>query len=221
MRILAVDEPSNMWLRLLKGLRELGYGLDVDNAGRCLALLSSGVYAVLLLALLSPSAWDLLEALDDAPDRPSVLTFLDPGDPNAEARARALGAEEVIALPCSLTELVVSLPGPLWPQSGGRLRVGSLELDLARRRVWRQQHPIDLTRREFDLLTLLAGHAGQALSRTWLLEQLWGRGDVALNALDVHVYRLREKLDRPFADPLIETVRGVGYRLSPPTTGNT
>lgn len=220
MRILAVDEPSSVWRRLLKGLRELGYGLDVDQAGRCRSLLSGGVYAVLLLALLSPSAWDLLDDLDDGPERPSVLTFLDPGDSNAETRARALGAEDVIALPSSLTELVVSLPDPLWPRSDSRLQVGDLELDLPRRRVWRQQHAIDLTRREFDLLALLAGHAGQALSRTWLMEQLWGRGDVALNALDVHMYRLREKLDRPFGGRLIDTVRGVGYRLSPPTGGD-
>ncbi|MEJ2687519.1 MAG: winged helix-turn-helix domain-containing protein [Gammaproteobacteria bacterium] len=218
MRILAVDEPSGIWVRLLKGLRELGYRLDVEQAGRCLALLSGGAYAVLLLALLSPSAWDLLDTLDDAPDRPGVLTFLEADDANAQARAGALvGAAQVITLPCSLTELVVRLPEPAWPGNGGRLQVGELELDLAHRRAWRRQHPVDLTRREFDLLALLAGHRGRALSRTWLMEQLWGRGDVALNALDVHVYRLREKLDRPFADPLLETVRGVGYRLNVPT----
>ncbi|MGA7802814.1 MAG: winged helix-turn-helix domain-containing protein [Gammaproteobacteria bacterium] len=214
MRILATDNPLSAWARLLKGVTELGYALDVEQAGRCLTRLSAGVYAALLLALLSPASWDLLDSLNDMDGRPDVLAFRSEDDLQAEARARALGVDQVIALPCSLTHLMLCLPEPASAGMSTRVQVRDLELDLLHRRARRQGRPVDLTRREFDLLALLAAHSGRALSRTWLVEQLWGHREVALNSLDVHIYRLREKLDRPFPAKIIETVRGVGYRLT-------
>lgn len=214
MRVLAVDEPLKAWSRLLNAIRELGLALDVEKAERCLARLSSGTYAVLLLALLSPAAWGLLESVEDMQTRPSILAFRAEKDSQAESRARALGVDEVLTLPCTLTRLMLCLPEPIGARGAPPLRIAGLELDPYRRQVRRQGEFIELTRREFDLLVLLAGHAGKALSRTWLVEQLWGYGEVTINSLDVHIYRLREKLDRPFSAKLIRTVRGTGYRLA-------
>lgn len=94
-------------------------------------------------------------------------------------------------------------------------RIGDLTVDLLQRRVSRCGRELTLSQREFQLLVLLTQHAGRTLSRSDLIEQLWGQGSSADdNALDVHVSRLRRKLDGPFANKLICTVRGVGYRLS-------
>ena len=94
------------------------------------------------------------------------------------------------------------------------LRVADLEMDLLRREVRRNGEPIDLQPREFQLLEFLMRHAGQVVTRTMLLEGVWDyHFDPQTNVIDVHISRLRSKIDRGFDRPLLHTVRGVGYRL--------
>ena len=94
------------------------------------------------------------------------------------------------------------------------LRLADLELDLLARTVRRAGRPIELQPREFDLLVFLMRHAGQVVTRTMLLEGVWGyHFDPQTNVIDVHVSRLRQKIDRGFDPPLLHTVRGAGYCL--------
>src|SRR5690606_42150801 len=96
-----------------------------------------------------------------------------------------------------------------------RLSVADLEMDLLARRVTRSGKPIDLQPREFKLLEYLLLHTGQTVTRTMLLEGVWDyHFDPQTNVIDVHVSRLRQKIDREFEPPLIHTVRGIGYRLA-------
>ena len=97
------------------------------------------------------------------------------------------------------------------------LRYHDLSLDLLARRVMRGGRPIDLQPREFKLLEVLMRHAGQVMTRTMLLEKVWDyRFDPQTNVIDVHISRLRQKVDRGHAQPLIQTVRGAGYSLRAP-----
>lgn len=95
-----------------------------------------------------------------------------------------------------------------------QLRVGDLEMDLIARRVHRAGREIDLQPREFQLLEFLMRHAGQAVTRTMLLEKVWEyHFDPQTNVIDVHISRLRSKIDKGFERAMLETIRGAGYRL--------
>ena len=96
------------------------------------------------------------------------------------------------------------------------LKVGALEMDLISRTVRREGREIDLQPREFQLLEFLMRHAGQSVTRTMLLEKVWEyHFDPQTNVIDVHISRLRGKIDKGFAHPMLQTVRGAGYRLEP------
>lgn len=144
------------------------------------------------------------------------------GEFSVEERIRALdmGADEFLRRESS-SALVLSRALALLRLRSERFQpsyqIADLTVDLLHRRVSRCGRELALSQREFQLLVLLAQHAGRTLSRSDLIEHLWGQALSAEdNALDVHVSRLRRKLDGPFAQKLIRTVRGVGYRLSAP-----
>ena len=132
-------------------------------------------------------------------------------------RGLDLGADDYLVKPFAFSELLARIRsllrrGPV--RELEVLRIADLELDLLRRRATRAGARLDLTPKEFSLLSLLARHAGEALSRTVIAEQVWDMNfDSDSNVVDVHVRRLRAKIDEPFATPLLHTVRGVGYVL--------
>lgn len=106
------------------------------------------------------------------------------------------------------------------PPSGTQLRLGALEIDLIEREAWREGRTLGLLQREFELLHLLARRSGRPQSRETLLREIWRLGfDPGTNVVEVHVSRLRAKLDRGFDWPMLQTVRGAGYRLVPGTAG--
>ena len=142
---------------------------------------------------------------------------------NIEASQKAVvglkaGADDYLVKPYAFAELIARVEALSRRRETGsvltQLRVGDLEMDLIARRVHRAGQEIDLQPREFQLLEFLMRHAGQAVTRTMLLEKVWEyHFDPQTNVIDVHISRLRSKIDKGFEHPMLETIRGAGYRL--------
>ena len=129
-----------------------------------------------------------------------------------------VGADDYLVKPYAFAELIARVEALSRRRETGsvltQLRVGDLEMDLIARRVHRAGQEIDLQPREFQLLEFLMRHAGQAVTRTMLLEKVWEyHFDPQTNVIDVHISRLRSKIDKGFEHPMLETIRGAGYRL--------
>jgi two-component system OmpR family response regulator len=135
-------------------------------------------------------------------------------------RGLNLGADDYLAKPFAFAELVARIRAVVRRASAeseqGRIELGDVVLDLARHRVLRGGREIDLTPKEFQIFEFLVRNAGQVVSRTMILERVWGYGfDPYSNLIDVHMNRLRRKIDRDFPTRLIHTLKGVGYVLDP------
>jgi two-component system OmpR family response regulator len=145
------------------------------------------------------------------------LTAVDGVDDRVEGLEA--GADDYLVKPFAFSELVARLNAigrrPRNAVSGTKLQIGDLELDSAKRTASRAGQRIDLQPQEFKLLEYLMRHAGEVVTRTMLLEHVWSfHFDPQTNIIESHISRLRAKIDRSFATPLIETVRGAGYRLN-------
>ena len=146
------------------------------------------------------------------------------GDVDERVKGLRSGGDDYLAKPYAFSELLARLESLVRRSSTGTavapetvLHYQDLSLDLLARRVVRAGRPIDLQPREFKLLEVLMRHAGQVMTRTMLLEKVWDyRFDPQTNVIDVHISRLRQKIDRGHAQALIQTVRGAGYSLRAP-----
>ena len=219
MRLLVVEDEPRLAAYLHKGLSENGHIVDVAHDGidgRHLAL--EGDYDLLVLDVMLPGVdgFGILDAVRKAKDTPVLmLTARD----KVEDRVRGLqsGADDYLIKPFAFSELlarVQALGRRGRAQEATTLQLGDLELDLVRRRAQRAAQRLDLTAKEFALLTLLLQRQGQVLSRTVLAEQVWDMNfDSDTNVVEVAVRRLRGKLDDPFDAKLLHTVRGMGYVL--------
>jgi two-component system copper resistance phosphate regulon response regulator CusR len=224
MRILVVEDEKKLAEYLRKGLAENGYVVDVANDGidgRHLAV--EGEYDVLVLDVMLPGVdgFGVLKAMRERRDTPVLmLTARD----KIEDRVRGLqdGADDYLVKPFSFSELLARLQA-LTRRGGAKsgsvhptttLKVGTLELDLTRRKASREGHSIELTALEFTLLALLMRRQGEVLSRTVIAEQVWDMNfDSDTNVVDVAIRRLRAKIDDPFEAKMLRTVRGMGYAL--------
>lgn len=223
MRILVVEDEFKLAQYLKKALTEDGHVVDVAHDGiDGLHLAREGRYDLVLLDVMLPGidGFDVLSDLRRTKDVPVLmLTARD----RVEDRVRGLrdGADDYLAKPFALSELLARVDAVLrrGPAKGNvdhqtSLALGDLELDLVRRKATRSGKRLDLTPKEFALLTLLLRRKGEVLSRTALAEQVWDMNfDSNTNVVEVAVRRLRAKLDDPFGNKLLHTVRGVGYVL--------
>jgi two-component system, OmpR family, copper resistance phosphate regulon response regulator CusR len=224
MRILVVEDEGKLADYLQKGLSENGYVVDVARNGidgRFLA--TEGEYAVVLLDIMLPGVdgFGVLKAIRSKGNTPVLmLTARD----KVEDRVRGLqeGADDYLVKPFAFSELLARISALLrrgaaqgaTSASGTHLRLADLEVDLVSRKAHRGEQRLDLTAKEFALLTLLLRRRGQILSRTTLAEQVWDMNfDSDTNVVEVAVRRLRAKLDDPFENKLLHTVRGMGYVL--------
>jgi two-component system, OmpR family, response regulator len=206
MKILLIEDDEESAAYLTKGLREEGHSLDhANNGSDGLALAGGGHYDVMIIDRLLPGRDGLaLVALLRAAGNNTPVLFLS-----------ALGS---VTKPFAFAELVARLDvlarrGTHNP-SQTRLKVADLDLDLLSRTVSRGGKIIELLPREFKLLEYLMRHAGSIVTRTMLLEQVWDyHFDPQTNVIDVHMARLRQKIDRDFSPALLHTVRGAGYCL--------
>jgi heavy metal response regulator len=221
MRVLVVEDEPGIALFVRQGLSEAGYAVDVAGDGEeGLDYALAAEYDAIVLDILLPQmdGLDLLRELRDRGLMTPVLLLT--ARDTVEDRVQGLdaGADDYLVKPFAFSELLARIRAllrrpPL--QAEAVLRVGDLEMDIARHEVRRAQRVIELSPREFALLEYLMRHPTQVLSRTQIIEHVWNFDfSYDSNVVDVYVGYLRHKLNRGSDTPLIHTVRGVGYRLS-------
>lgn len=219
MKLLLIEDnqKASAWVR--KGLEEAGYIVDHAADGRDgLHLALAHPYSLIILDIMLPGmdGWQVLKTLRTASSTPVIcLTARDSVDDRV--KGLELGANDYLVKPFSFAELLARVKNQLrqhQPHST-TLRVADLVMDSARFQVTRDGIPVTLTRKEFMLLWLLASRHGEILPRTLLASEIWGVNfDSETNIVDVAIRRLRRKVDDPFPQKLITTVRGMGYCLS-------
>jgi len=220
MKLLVVEDEAKTAAFLRKGLSEQGYVIDVAHDGdEGLQLARDTGYDLVILDVMLPrrSGWDVVQELRQA-GRLTPVLFLTARD-GVEDRVKGLelGADDYLVKPFAFSELLARVRtilrrGP--SRQPETVRVADLEIDLLRHKAARSGRPLPLTPKEFALLSLLARRTGEVLSRTLIEEQVWDMNfDCNTNVVDVHVRRLRTKVDDPFERKLIHTVRHVGYVL--------
>jgi two-component system OmpR family response regulator len=220
MRVLVVEDDVKMAAAIRRGLRFEGVVVDLAGGGEeAIRRVGATEYDAVLLDVMLPDI-DGFETCRRLRRQGAWVPILMLTARDAvEDRVRGLdtGADDYLTKPFSLAELLARLRalarrGPV--ERPAVLEVGDLRLDPATHEVWRGEHRIELSAREFGLLEVFMRRAGQVLTQLQLLEAAWDLGyEQRSNVVEVYVRYLREKIDRPFGLRSIETVRGVGYRL--------
>ncbi len=223
MRILLVEDDRDAAEYLRKAFREAGHVVDHAADGEeGLALALDGKYDVLVVDRMLPlrDGLSLVAELRGRGYATPVLILSALGQVDDRVQGLRAGGDDYLPKPYAFTELlarVEALARRGGPQAADSVyKVGELELDRLAHRVSRGGKEIVLQPREFRLLEFLMRHAGQVVTRTMLLENVWDyHFDPQTNVIDVHVSRLRSKVDKGFDEPLIHTVRGAGYMVRP------
>jgi len=221
MKILIVEDELKTAAYLKKGLEENGYVADVAGDGETGAYMArQGGYELVILDVMLPGqdGWSVLRDLRQRRNPVPVLFLTARDGVPDRVRGLELGADDYLIKPFAFSELLARLRTILRRGGVARLdtvlRVADLEIDAERHKATRRGRPLELTPKEFLLLSLLARRAGDVLSRTLIAEQVWDINfDTGTNVVDVHVRRLRSKVDDPFEAKLIHTMRGIGYVL--------
>ena len=222
MRILLVEDDPHTAGFIAKGLKEDGHAVDhADNGKDGLFLATTEPYDAIVLDRMLPQldGMTLLKTLRGAGNRVPTLLLTALGDVEQRVEGLRAGADDYLVKPFAYAELSARLDGlarrgAMPSTEPTKLRVEDLELDLLKRSAARDGKTIELQPREFRLLEYLMRQAGRVVTRTMLLEAVWDyHFDPQTNVIDVHISRLRQKIDHGFAAPLLHTVRGAGYRL--------
>ena len=220
MRILIIEDEEKTANYLRKGLTENTFAVDVsDNGVEGLRLAESNDYSVIILDVMLPgmNGWEVLRALRVKGKTTPVLLLTAKDAVPDRVKGLELGADDYLVKPFAYSELLARIHtlmrrGPVLRPNV--LRVADLELDFQALRASRAGKRLDLTPKEFALLALLMQREGEVLTRTRIAERIWNVDfESDANVVDVHMRRLRIKVDEPFEKKLIQTVRGVGYVL--------
>lgn len=220
MKILLVEDEVRAAAYLQQGLSENGFAVEVAHTGvDGLHAAASGDHDLVILDVMLPGidGFALLTALRSTKQVP-VLMLTARGQTDDKVKGFELGADDYLVKPFQFPELLARVRSLLkrgqQASTTPQLRVGDLELDPVRHRATRAGQRIDLSAKEFALLSLLVQKTGQVLSRTQIASMVWDINfDSDTNVVEVAVRRLRAKIDEPFPQKLLHTVRGVGYVL--------
>jgi two-component system copper resistance phosphate regulon response regulator CusR len=221
LKILVVEDEAKTARFLRKGLREAGFVVDVAEDGEeAIHLVGELPFDLIVLDVMIPIAdgWQVLVTLRGHGIETPILLLTAKDAVADRVKGFELGADDYLVKPFAFSELLARVRS-LLKRSPVRqqevLRVADLEIDLVRHRAARSGHRVDLTAKEFVLLTFLVRRASEVLSRTMIAEEVWDMNfDSDTNVVDVNVRRLRSKVDDPFPRKLIKTVRGVGYVIN-------
>lgn len=224
MHILVIEDDKEAADYLAKGLRESGHTVEAVDDGRAgLIKAAAETFDILIVDRMLPGldGLSLVQHLRATDDATPVLFLSALGEVDDRVKGLRAGGDDYLVKPYAFAELLARVETlGRRPQSTAvstLLKVEDLELDLLGRKASRGGQPIDLQAKEFQLLEVLMRHVGQVMTRTMLLEQVWDyHFDPQTNVIDVHISRLRQKIDRDFTIPLIHTIRGAGYCLRAP-----
>ena len=221
MRTLVIEDDIEAALFLQKALKESGHTVDLAHDGDDgLAIARDGGYDVLIIDRMLPKqdGLSLVKTLRAEGDRTPVLFLSALGAVDDRVKGLKAGGDDYLTKPYAFTELLARIEALVRrsePQeTQTRYQVGDLVIDRLAQRVTRAGEPLVLQPREYRLLEYMMRNAGQVVTRTMLLENVWDyHFDPQTNVIDVHVSRLRGKIDKGFERPLLHTVRGAGYML--------
>jgi two-component system OmpR family response regulator len=221
MRVLVVEDDRETAQFLQRSLRESGHTTDVAGDGETgLALAREGRYDVLIVDRMLPrrDGLSVVQALRAEGSRTPVLILSALGEVDDRVKGLRAGGDDYLTKPYAYTELLARIEAlarrPAPEEQVTRYSVGDLTLDRLSHKVSRGGQAILLQPREFRLLEYLMRNAGQVVTRTMLLQNVWDYNfDPQTNVIDVHISRLRSKIDKGFARPLLHTVRGSGYMI--------
>ncbi len=220
MHILIVEDDKKTAAYLRKGLSENGFVVDVAYQGEDgLHLAQTGNHDLIILDVMLPEqdGWSVITEVRRSGKQTPILFLTARDSVQDRVKGLELGADDYLVKPFAFSELLARVHSILRRRptlQSEILCIADLEIDLLRHKAMRDGKRLDLTPKEFALLSLLARHTGEVLSRTLIAEQVWDMNfDSDTNVVDVAIRRLRRKVDDPFPKKLIRTVRGVGYVL--------
>jgi two-component system OmpR family response regulator len=224
MKVLLLEDDPQTADYIARGLRQLGHTVDICSSGRDgIFLASASEHDAFIVDRMVPDidGLSVVRAVRAAGLRTPVLFLTSMGGVDDRVEGLEAGGDDYLVKPFAFTELVARLNAlsrrPPMATEQTKLQVADLELDLLKRTAKRGGRRVELQPQEFKLLEYLMRHAGQIVTRTMLLENVWSfHFDPKTNIIESHVSRLRSKIDRAGAQPLIETVRGAGYRIDVP-----
>ena len=223
MKVLLVEDNERVTQFVVKGLKESGHTVDhADNGRDGMFLAASEPYDVIIMDRMLPGEIDglaIVEALRKSGKHTPILILSALSDVDERIRGLRSGGDDYLTKPFAFGELLARLDALSRRGQGEgaqtKLEVGDLRVDLLNRKVTRGVRSIVLQPREFKLLEYLMRHADQVVTRTMLLENVWDyHFDPQTNVVDVHISKLRQKIDADFERPLLRTVRNAGYTLT-------
>jgi two-component system OmpR family response regulator len=223
-RVLIIEDDQEVSSYIRQGLIQAGWNVDIaDNGKDGLLMATTENYDALIVDRMLPGVegLTLIRTLRASDDETPTLILSALGEVDDRVKGLHAGGDDYLVKPFAFSELLARLEALIRrTRAAGShqettLSLADLDVDLLKREVHRAGKKIDLQPREFQLLEFLLRHAGQVVTRTMLLEGVWNyHFDPQTNVIDVHISRLRGKIDKGFDKPLLHTVRGAGYRLS-------
>jgi heavy metal response regulator len=219
MRILLVEDETNVAAFIKKGLEEEFYTVDVAADGsEGLLMATTNEFDLMIVDVMLPelSGIELCKRLREKSIKTPLLLLTAIGSVESKVEGLESGADDYLTKPFAFSELLARIKALMRRASDtvSELSLADLRIDLLSRRVFRGEKEIILTQKEFSILEYLLRNKGRILSRTQIIENIWGYNfDPSTNIVDVHIRYLREKIDIDFDEKLIHTVRGAGYVL--------